>query len=195
MCPTDQHLVRLAGLVPFDKFYELVIHLGLSNISWKNILEQYRGYDQTIVNFVALCKWREQKYREMETTSFKDLSDALTAINHHRHVLCQVFWKNIKVIGIDNIALQQIPDDDVLKELSEQVGSCAMQLGIELGLSMVDIEESLFRYPRSMYDQTFDVLKKWNNSRKEVKPTICILMRAMLESDTRGFWFLRHKFT
>ena len=90
LCPTDQHLVRLAGFVPFDKFYELVIHLGLSTISWKNILEQYRGYDQTIVNFVALCKWRQQKNKEMETTSFKDLSDALTAINHHRHVLCQV---------------------------------------------------------------------------------------------------------
>ena len=90
LCPTDQHLVRLAGLVPFDKSYELVIHLGLSNMSWKNILEQYRGYDQTIVNFVALCKWRQQKYKEMMTTSFKDLSDALTAINHHPHVLCQV---------------------------------------------------------------------------------------------------------
>jgi hypothetical protein len=59
-------------------------------MSWENILEQYRGYDQTIVNFVALCKWRQQKNKEMETTSFKDLSDALTAINHHRHVLCQV---------------------------------------------------------------------------------------------------------
>ena len=88
--PTDQHLVRLAGLVPYHRFYELVIHLGLSNMSWENILEQYRGYDQTIVNFVALCKWRQQKNKEMETTSFKDLSDALTAINHHRHVLCQV---------------------------------------------------------------------------------------------------------
>ena len=90
LCPTDQHLVRLAGFVPFDKLYELVIHLGLSTISWKNILEQYRGYDQTIVNFVALCKWREQKGKEMKTTSFKDLSVALTAINHHPHVLCQV---------------------------------------------------------------------------------------------------------
>jgi hypothetical protein len=29
-----------------------------------------------------------------------------------------------------------------LKELSEQVGNCAMQLGVELGLSMVEIELS-----------------------------------------------------
>jgi len=90
LCPTDQHLVRLAGLVQFDKFYELVIHLGLSNVSWNNILEQYRGYDLKVVNFVTLCEWRQQKYKDMETTSFKDLSDALTAIDHHRHVLCQV---------------------------------------------------------------------------------------------------------
>jgi len=90
MCPTDQHLVRLAGLVQFDTFYELVIHLGLSDVSWNNILEKYRGYDLKVMNFVALCEWRQQKYKEMEMTSFKDLSDALTTINHHRHVLCQV---------------------------------------------------------------------------------------------------------
>ena len=89
-CPTDQHLVRLAGLVPYGKLYELVTHLGLPDLSWKNIVEQYRGYDLEVVNFFDLCKWRQQKYKEMETTSFKDLSVALTAIDHHRHVLCQV---------------------------------------------------------------------------------------------------------
>jgi hypothetical protein len=45
---------------------------------------------------------------------------------------------NLFVIDIDNIALQQIPEDDVLRELSKQVGNCAMQLGVELGLSMVE---------------------------------------------------------
>jgi hypothetical protein len=90
LCPTDQHLVRLAGLVPYGQFYELVIHLGLPDLSWKNIVEQYRGYDLEVVNFFALCKWRQQKYKEGMTTSFKDLSVALTAINHHRHVLCRV---------------------------------------------------------------------------------------------------------
>ena len=144
LCPTDKHLVRLAGLVQFDIFYELVIHLGLSNMSWNNILEQYRGYDLKVMKFVALCEWRQQKYKEMEMTSFKDLSDALTTINHHRHVLCQVFRENVKVLGIDGIELQRVPDDDVLKELSEQVGNCAIQLGVELGLSMMEIEQTLF---------------------------------------------------
>jgi hypothetical protein len=30
-----------------------------------------------------------------------------------------------------------------LKELSEQVGNCAVQLGVELGLSMMEIEQTL----------------------------------------------------
>ena len=88
--PTDQHLVRLAGLVAVDKFYEFVIHLGLPINSWNIILKDYQGYHLTIVHFLALCKWRQQKYKDMETASFKDLSVALTAINHHPHVLCQV---------------------------------------------------------------------------------------------------------
>ena len=192
--PTDQHLVRLAGLVQLDKFYELVIHLGLPDVSWKNIVEQYRGYDLKVMNFLALCEWRKQKYKEMEMTSFKDLSDALTDIHYDRHVICQVFREDVKVLGIDNIALQQIPDDDVLKELSEQVGSCAMQLGVELGLSMVNIEESLVKYSKDMFSRTFDILKKWKNSRKEVRPTIRILMRAIQASDPRGLVFLRDKY-
>ena len=90
LCPNDQHLVRLAGLVEFEKFDDLMIHLGLSKLSWKNILSQYERYDRKVVNFVALCEWRKQKYKEMEKTSFKDLSDALTEVDYHHHVLCQV---------------------------------------------------------------------------------------------------------
>jgi hypothetical protein len=68
-----------------------------------------------------------------------------------------------------------------------------MQLGIELGLSMVDIEESLFKYSKDMFSQTVDVLKKWKYSSK-VKPTIRILMRAIQASDPRGLMFLRDKY-
>ena len=97
------------------------------------------------------------------------------------------------VIDIDNIALQQIPDDDVLRELSNQVGNCAMQLGVELGLRMVEIEQTLFEYSKDIFSQTFDVLKKWKTN-CEVKPTIRILMKAMQASDPRGLEFLIDKY-
>ena len=57
-----------------------------------------------------------------------------------------------------------------------------MQLGVELGLSMVEIEQTLFKYSKDIFSQTFDVLKKWKYSRK-VKPTIRILMRAINSSE------------
>ena len=92
LCPTDQHLIRLAGIVPYDKFYELVTHLGLPNPSWKNIIDRYKDkqYDLKVVNFVALCEWRQEKKRKLKKTSFKDLSDALTNVEYNQHVLCQV---------------------------------------------------------------------------------------------------------
>jgi hypothetical protein len=65
------------------------------------------------------------------------------------------------VIDIDNIALQQILDDDVLRELSKQVENCAMQLGVELGLSMVEIVKTIFKYSMDIFSQAFEVLKKW----------------------------------
>jgi hypothetical protein len=57
-----------------------------------------------------------------------------------------------------------------------------MQLGVELGLSMVEIEETLFKLSKDMYSQTFDALQKWKTNR-EVKPTIRILMKAMQASE------------
>jgi hypothetical protein len=68
-----------------------------------------------------------------------------------------------------------------------------MQLGVELGLSMVDIEQTLFMYSKDIFSQTFDDLKKWKYSRK-AKPTIRILMRAIQASDSRGLVFLRNKY-
>ena len=97
------------------------------------------------------------------------------------------------VIDIDNIALQQIPDDEVLRELSKQVGNCAMQLGVELGLSMVKIEETLSNNSKDMFNRNFDVLIKWKKS-CEVKPIIRILMKAMQASDPRGLTFLIDKY-
>jgi hypothetical protein len=46
-----------------------------------------------------------------------------------------------------------------------------MQLGVELGLSMAEIEQTLVKYSKDIFSQTFDVLKKWKYSGK-IKPTI-----------------------
>ena len=92
-----------------------------------------------------------------------------------------------------NIALQEIPEDDVLQELSKTVGNCAIHLGVELGLNMATIEEILKRYRNSMFEQTFGVMKKWKSS-SIVKATILMLMKAFQSADGRGLTFLRENY-
>ena len=95
-------------------------------------------------------------------------------------------------LGIANSALQEIPEDNVLQDLSKEVGNCAIHLGVELGLKWANIEETLTKYPKSMFEQTFDIMKKWKIS-AEVK-TIRMLMKAFQSVDGRGLKFLRKKY-
>jgi hypothetical protein len=90
-------------------------------------------------------------------------------------------------------ALQEIPEDDVLKYLSKEVGNCAIHLGVELGLSMAAIEGILYKHPKSMFKQTFGVMKKWKKSSK-IKATILMLMKAFQSVDGRGLAFLGDKY-
>ena len=95
-------------------------------------------------------------------------------------------------LDIANIALLEIPQDDVLQDLSRKVGNCAMHLGVELGLSMATIEETFKRCRNITFEETFDVMKKWKASSK-VK-TILMLMKAFQSADGRGLYFLRKKY-
>jgi hypothetical protein len=113
----------------------------------------------------------------------KDRKDILGNYNSH----CFYF------LGIANSALQEIPEDDVLQDLSKEVGNCAMPLGVELGLSMAAIERIFFEYPKSMIKQTVGVMEEWKSSSK-VNPTILVLMKAFQSADGRGLTFLRQKY-
>ena len=95
-------------------------------------------------------------------------------------------------LDIPNSKLQEIPKNDVLQDLSNKIGNCAMHLGVELGLSMPEIEGILLQDPKAMFKQTYGVMKKWKESR-EVKATILILMKAIQSTDGRGLTFLMEK--
>ena len=96
-------------------------------------------------------------------------------------------------LDIANSALQEIPEDNVLEDLSKVVGNCAIHLGVELGLSMAAIEGILFQNSKSMFKQTFGVMKGWKSSSK-VRRTILMLMKAFQLADGRGLMFLIKKY-
>lgn len=92
-------------------------------------------------------------------------------------------------IGIDDFNLQKIPSDGVLKELSNRVGNYALQLGIELGVSFHEVENSLFKCPKDLPGLVEDILKKWKAESK-IK-TFKRLMLALQRVDGGGVDYLQ----
>ncbi|CAG2190446.1 unnamed protein product [Mytilus edulis] len=90
--------------------------------------------------------------------------------------------------GIAESRLQKSPTDEVLNELSRRLGNCVIQLGIELGLNFSSIEESMYRFPKDMYGQIYDILKKWKQQ-TSIRPTIHRLMMALQRVDSGGLSF------
>ncbi|CAG2244887.1 unnamed protein product [Mytilus edulis] len=118
-------------------------------------------------------------------------------VQGRRKVLC--FWKQDQkwyeadIIEkrskeIEDINLQAIPSDQHLKELSNQIGNCPLQLGIELGLSFTEVDQSLFSFPKDLSGLVEDILKKWKRNSK-VK-TIHSLMLALERVNAGGIRYL-----
>ncbi|XP_052059249.1 uncharacterized protein LOC127711894 [Mytilus californianus] len=189
MSPSEQHLSRLAYHLDINSCREVMIHLGLQLNDWNDIDYSYTRMP-LVIKIMAFNFWRTKSIRGKPTKSFHDLLDALKAVGDERHLLCKVFREDTHLLDIAEIRLQEVPHDNVLKDLPKNLGNCAIQLGIELGVSISSIEETLTRHPRDMYNQIEDILRKWKTSR-EVKPTIYRLMLALERVHTGGLEYLK----
>lgn len=87
--------------------------------------------------------------------------------------------------------MEEIPSDEVLKMLSREMGNCIIQLGLELGLSFSSIQETMYKYPKDMYKQLYDILKKWKLSSE---PTVFNLIKVLKQIQSGGIKFLREQY-
>lgn len=90
---------------------------------------------------------------------------------------------------IADLNLQEIPSDQHLKELSNQIGNCPLQLGIELGLSFTEVEQSLFKFPKDLPGLVENILIKWKTKSK--MKTIHSLMMVLERVEAGGVRYLR----
>lgn len=89
----------------------------------------------------------------------------------------------IYLLEIAQNRLQVSPPDHVIKMLTDKklIGDCVVHLGVELGLSIGNIKETIHNYPRDLNGQINNLLVKWTdweNSNRS-KPTIYRLMVAL----------------
>ncbi|XP_052096418.1 uncharacterized protein LOC127731675 [Mytilus californianus] len=164
--PSDKHLVRLGSQIGIKSFQEFYLHLGMKTRQWENTLDMYHGHSREGIMSMALVKWKDYKLSDLEEPSLEDLANALAKVNLDNHVICQVFREETKLLDIADFNLQETPSDGVLKELSFQVGNCALQLGIELGVSFNEVENSLFKFPKDLPGLIEDILMKWKATSK-----------------------------
>lgn len=80
--------------------------------------------------------------------------------------------------------LLDVPSDGILESLTEKnlIGDCVVHLGVELGLSIGEIRDTMYNFPRKLNLQIYDLLVKWKNRNviNRGKPTIYRLMVALL---------------
>ncbi|XP_063427756.1 uncharacterized protein LOC134711219 [Mytilus trossulus] len=187
--PSDKHLVRLGCHIGINLFREYFIYLGMEVEEWEDINFQYVGHSPKGIKSVALMQWKNSMLLKSKDPTLKDLRDALKNVELDSHLICQIFRERSALLAMADFNLQTIPSDQHLKELSNQVGNCPLQLGVELGLSFTEIEQSLFSFPKDLPGLVEDVLTKWR--RKSKVKTIYSLMLALERVNTGGLQYLR----
>ena len=90
--PSDREIGRFSNQCNADMIRKLVIHLGLPVNEWNDMREDHPNSIK-VVKFLILIKWREQN-----TGIFRDLAEALTAMDVTTHKLCQVIIKLLNTV-------------------------------------------------------------------------------------------------
>ncbi|CAG2219700.1 unnamed protein product [Mytilus edulis] len=126
---------------------------------------------------MGLFEWRDTTESDQSPATFEKLLKALKAIER-QHYLCQVHREDHGLIEKADRRLQDLPSDNLLNTLENLIGDCIVHLGIELGISIVDIRKTMYKFPRDLDGQIHDLLIKWK-SNDRVKPTIFWLMVAL----------------
>ncbi|CAG2200448.1 unnamed protein product [Mytilus edulis] len=175
--PSNKHLVRLASKFGISLFGDFIIHMGLETQEYCNIQHQYEANGVHSVMFMALVKCMKDIEAKLKRPSLKPIRDALIAVDLNQHVLY-----------VSEIRLQSTVDDDVLTELPKHIGNCVIHLGIELGLTVEDIEATMYNYPKDMYSQIASVLRIWKRSSQT--PTVFALLKALQHVKSGGLSYL-----
>ncbi|VDI45415.1 Hypothetical predicted protein [Mytilus galloprovincialis] len=179
--PKDQHFVQLARTIGIGDFHKFYMNLGMTKADYDNILFRYFSNPMDFMLF-GLFAWRDKEDSTPSKATFENLLTALTAIQEP-HYLCQVHREDHSLVENAQSCLQEMPSDHVVNALTEKklIGDCVVHLGVELGLSINSIKETIVNNPRDLYDRIHDLLIKWKTGKEPnmVAPTIYRLMVAL----------------
>ncbi|CAG2193013.1 unnamed protein product [Mytilus edulis] len=158
--PEDKHLGRLAAKLTNEDTRKIYIRLQEVDpaLQWNIINESSKrgGFD---IKINALYDWKKSSV----FASFKQLQQSLKDEDIDIHKLCQISREVKKEFDQTREKLQLRPSISNTKKLPDHIGNQTFQLGIELGLSVVEMQQIESNHVTNLRSQTEEVLNKWRN--------------------------------
>ncbi|CAG2243607.1 unnamed protein product [Mytilus edulis] len=132
--PSNTELLRLSVNCATRMIHDLALHLDMEESEWSDMVENYPRNTQ-MVKFLTLIDLKENN-----GIRFGDLAKGLIEMKITTHTLCMMRRRKQVISSIQDDILDSIPTDEILDNISTQIGKMVFQLGIELGLSIADLE-------------------------------------------------------
>ncbi|CAC5391803.1 unnamed protein product [Mytilus coruscus] len=172
-CPLDKHILRLVAEIEPYKCRDVIVNLGVTVNTWENLEYQFQHQNPNDLKFMAVLKWKE----ENKDASFSKLQKALENCHINKHILCQILRDSDPHSGIPKDCLEKKPSMSVLRYISNHIGDSSLQLGIELGLDISEIQQIQHQFRDKLLDQTRKILRQWKQNHS--KPTVENLVKAL----------------
>lgn len=86
------------------------------------------------------------------------------------------------MIGISEEVLASTPDESLLEDLSNRIANGNLQLGLELGLNGVKLQEIVYQHKTRLMEQTREILRTW----KILKQPLTVLAKAFIRINMFG---------
>ncbi|VDI01153.1 Hypothetical predicted protein [Mytilus galloprovincialis] len=178
--PEDKHLGRLAAKLTNEDTRKIYIRLQEVDpaLQWNIINESSKrgGFD---IKINALYDWKKSSV----FASFKQLQQSLNDEDIDIHKLCQISREVKKEFNQPREKLQLRPSISNTQKLPDHIGNQTFQLGIELGLSVVEMQQIESNHVTNLRSQTEEVLNKW---RRLPEATYEVLEKALHLEETIG---------
>lgn len=74
---------------------------------------------------------------------------------------------------------EKTPSMSVLRCIANHIGESSLQLGIELGLDIVEIQHIQCQFKDKLLDQNREILRRWKQNKNISKPTVENLVKTL----------------
>ncbi|VDI34205.1 Hypothetical predicted protein [Mytilus galloprovincialis] len=171
--PDDRHLGRLAAEMTMEEIRKIYMHLKEKKParSWE-IINESKNKESFDIKIKALHDWKKNTLY----ASFKQIQQSMKEEDIDIHILCQISREVQKDLDQPKEKLFIRPSGSNLQQLSDHIGYQTYQLGIELGLKVVEMQQIERNHVTNLRSQTEEVLNKW---RRLPEATYEVLVKAL----------------